>query len=428
MKKKDTSFVRLSPKVSASSKTGNVFEITSYKSSRTDPYTKIVAGQEIVPWGKDNIQPHHDRQLIAYNDIKQPIINMKVALLCGKRLFFYRDVITEDGKKEMQLVDDPELEEWLKEEEIENLFKETIQDLEEFGNSFAEFILSRDKSIITSVESMNLVDCRLTPAINRQDSETLAVGDWLKEKGGRTLTKNEIALIPLLPIRKSAKQLGKHFKTALHVKDHISGFPYYNNPCWFGTKDITEVANIIPKFHLQGLKNGYMMRYHIQIPESYFAKYGTEEEKQAEMSRIQEELDTVISGAENAHKAFYSFTKMLGGNTEEWKITKIETDLKDESYLKLHEVASKTHARGHNIHPVLTGIETSGSLSSGSEILNLLNFFIAYVAPGPRKLAMRPIELFKDYNFPDKKDIKIGVEDTVLTTIDKNPTGRENAA
>lgn len=418
-------FVQLSPTASASTSTGNIFEYTDRKNSRTDPYTKRVGGIEIVPWGKDNLQPYHDRQLLADNDIKLSIIEKKVNLLTGSRMVLYTETTDENGKYVKNFVKDPQLEDWIEEWNLENFFEETLLDTEEFGQSFAEIILSRNGRKVTSLESMNLVDCRLTPALNRRDSETLAVADWLKDKG-RLLSADEIEMIPLLNCRRPQNDIGKYFKSALHIKKHISGQPYYNQQIWSGTKSWTEVANVIPKFHLQGLKNGYMLRYHIKIPVSYFSKFGTEEKIEAEKTRLQEQLDKVLSGEDNAHKSFMSFITRLGTNTEEWKIEKIETDLKDESYLKLHENASKVHARGHGIHPVLAGIETSGALSSGSEILNLLNFFTKYVAPSPRRLALSPINLVKNYNFPNKRDIKIGIQDSEFTTTDKNPTGTQN--
>ena len=416
-------FEKVGPNVSVSSSSGNVFEFYNTKSSRTDPYVKRVGGIKIVPWGKDNLQPYHDRQLLADNDIKESIIKLKTSLLAGKRLMLYREVI-EDGKQNIEVVQDNELSDWIEEWGIESFFEETLLDLEEFGNSFAEIVLTRNAKKAASLMSMNLVDARLTPVVNRYDSEELIVADWLKDKK-LSLSSDELEKIPLLNNRRPMMDIGKYFKSALHIKNNVSGQPYYNTQIWSGTKNWTEVANIIPRFHLQGLKNGYMLRYHVKIPYSYFADCGTEEEKQKKMTEVQQTLDNVVSGADNAHKAFYSFLKTIGAATEEWKIEKIETDLKDESYLALHEAASKVHARGHNIHPVLAGIETSGSLSSGSEILNLLNYFIAYIAPRPRRLALTPINLVKNYNFPEKRNIKIGVEDTVLTTIDQNPTGTQ---
>ncbi len=204
----------------------------------------------------------------------------------------------------------------------------------------------------------------------------------------------------------------------------MSGQPFYSLTEWNGTKVWTKSTNIIPEFHLKALENGYLIRYHVQIPLSYLDQF-PQAEQEEEKNRIQRELDAVLSGAENAHKSFYSFINDKIPNAIGWKIEKIDTDLKDESYLKLFETASKVHARGHGINPILAGIEDSGSLSSGSEILNLINYHIAYKTPRMRKLCLRPLVMWKNYNFPDKKKIKIGVEDVVLTTQDKNKSGVE---
>ncbi len=413
------------PDVFISTSTGNLYDFTSKNSSRTDPKTSQYGGIEIVPWGKDNLQPYHDRQLLAENDIKQSIIDQLVNINSGQGFFFYEDKV-ENGKEIKHIITDPELEDWIEEWALEEFFSETLEDLEEFENTFVEFILSRDAKKVASMQSMNLVDCRLTPVKNKQfNPSILAVADWLDK---HHLSANNIEQVQLLNRRSPASELGRYYKSALHLKHSKSGQPYYNVPKWHGTKDWTENANIIPKFHLQGLKGGYMLRYHIKIPVSYFAKAGTEDEREKLKTDIQERLDEVLSGAENAQKAFFSYIEGIGQSSTEWKIEKIETDLKDESYLKLHDHASKVHARGHGLNPILAGIETSGSLSSGSEILNLINLHVAYKTPRRRRLAMQPINLVKNFNFPEKKNIKIGVRDKELTTLDKNPKGTENVA
>jgi hypothetical protein len=96
--------------------------------------------------------------------------------------------------------------------------------------------------------------------------------------------------------------------------------------------------------------------------------------------------------------------------------------------LKLHDTASRVHARGHNIDPALAGIQTEGRLSAGSEIRNLLNYHISYKTPRPRRLAMEPFVLAKNFNFPNKKNIKIGIGDIELTTLDENKSGTQNIA
>lgn len=377
---------------------------------------------KIVKWGLKNRQPYEYTNLVKDNDIKPALISTLVDLGAGTNLSLYKTELI-DGKKEIKLVEDSEITAWLEDFMAYEFVRETIRDLETYGNSWAQFTKTGDEKTMV-VDSLNAVDCRLGESTKKRfDSERVYVADWLNPK----IKKEDIKGLPLLPIRRPASELGKTDVAAMHIKQILSGYPYYTPADWHGTQDWCDVANVIPKFHKAGLKNGYMMRYHIKIPATFFAQYGTKEKQEEKKKEIREMFDQMLSAEDNAHKTFFSYTEIVAGTPMEWKIEKVETDLKDDSYIKLHELASKVHARGHNLHPVLAGIGTSGELSSGSEILNLLNFHIAYKTPGVRSLALKPLMLAKNYTFPNKKDIHIGVQDVVLTTTDKNPKGREAA-
>ena len=420
-----SSIKEISPSAFASMETGTVYTFDDRVYSRSEPNTKKYGGKEVIKWGSDNLLPHFNRKILAENDIKQNLIETDVNIAAGQYLYLYTRKI-EDGKEIIEPVDDNELEEWLEAFRVHEQLTETITDLKEMGNSWFEFILNRGRNKVVSGMSQDAVDCRLRKnpkGSTRKDADTLLLADWKNSK----LKGEDIQSVPLLDIRNP--QLGNELKVALHIKEIVSGFPYYNLVKWHGTKDWTEVANTVPKFHKKGLKDGYMLRYHIKIPMSYIEALVTDDKKAAEVKKdVMDEIESVLKGSENAHKAFTSFINdklQMGGNNmfSEFKIEKIETDLKDDSYLKLHSHASMVHARGQGIDPALGGFEAEGRLSAGSEIKNKLNFHIAYKTPRIRRLALRPFNLIKDFNFPEKKNIKIGIGDMDFTTLDESPSG-----
>ena len=258
--------VEVSPSVFASMETGNVYQFEDGYYSRTKPATLKKGKHEIIKWGSDNKLPYLNRRILAENDIKQNLIDTDVNIAAGQYLYLYTEKI-EGNQRIITPVGDPELEDWMDEWHIHDLFTETLQDLKEMGNSWVEFVLSRDRTKVTSMISQDAVDCRLgkiTRGSGRRDSDKLLMADWKNE----SFLDNPIQEVDLLDIRNP--KLGQSVKSAFHVKKIISGMPYYSLVEWYGTKDWTEIANIVPKFHKQGLKNGYMLRYHIKIPMSYF--------------------------------------------------------------------------------------------------------------------------------------------------------------
>jgi hypothetical protein len=425
--------VKLSTDVWASTQSGNVYEYAASGNSRTDPAHESKAGTKIVKWGIDNLLPYHLRQLLADNDIKQQLINTDVDLACGKGLILVKEIDPDqDGKKEIQFVKDQAIDDWMEAWDLESKFREVMLDLKEFGNSWFEFIFSRDRSRVNSCKSLDAVDCRIRkPEKTNWKIDTLVVADWKYP----ALKKEDMTEVPL--IKSDWSDFGQQTKQAVHLKKQFSGQPFYSLVEWFGSRIWSEISGLIAKFHLAGLKGGFSLRYHIKIPLSYLEDRvaalkndgKTETAAVAEIKRsIQNELDAVLGGADNAQKSFMSWVNDHMPSPTGWEISKIDTDLKDDSYIKLSDAADKKHARGHNIHPVLAGIETTGSMSSGSEITNLLNYHTAYKTPGWRKLALKPFNKMLQINFPEqyRSGIRIGVEDVQITTLDKNPTGTQN--
>lgn len=369
---------------------------------------------DIIKWGSNNRLPYENLNLITGNDIKPALIENKTNFIIGKGLIYGYDRV-EDGKHYFEAAQDDKIDEWLERNNIQEELFGLSDDLEIHGNAFVDCILSADG---TKLMIARKLDATMSRIGIEQDSnlESLVYADWLEKE-----RPDYSEVIPLY----SPFLLPLPTRFVMHLRSIQSGQHYYALPVWNGTRDWSGIANIIPRFHEAGLKNGYFIRYHVKIPETYFDKFPAEQrEKKKEELRVQ--MDAFLSGTDNAHKTFYSFLKKLPDGTvvEDWEIKKIDVDLKDDSYLKLHDHSSKVHARGHNIHPILAGVETSGALSSGSEIMNLVNFHVQYKVHKARTLLLKPIKLAQRINKWHPKII-FKFQDVTLTTTDKNPKGQE---
>lgn len=369
----------------------------------------------VAPWGVNNLLPYDHIKLIYENPDKPTLIKNKVNLSCGRGVLLYRHNLDEAEKENRMYIFEHPIYERLNALGYTKVMRETATDLEQFANSWMEIVLNNEKTKVSSVTSLDATDCRLEMVKERSNQRVL-LADWKKGKNAKSLQK-----IPLFdPLNPT-----KHKKFAIHIKELQSGQPYYSLVEWNGSKVWTEVANNIPKFHRSGLKNGYNIKYHIKIPSSYLDQFPDEEQRNKKKKEVQTMLDDFLGGPDNAQKTFFSFVTNVGGNPVEWKIDTVGNELNDEAYLKLDEHASKAAARGHNIHPVLAGIYTTGSLGSGSEILNLANFHIAYKTNDIRQLILDPLYIIGKIEGWDPK-IKFTIKDVQFTTTDKNPTGQQN--
>lgn len=402
------------------------FEADAGKDPKTDFGTsKSFKDFELVKWGKKNNLPNEHVRIIYANENKPQIISNRIALTIGKGVFAYR-IQLENGKESILPVQDqPEIQEFL---DVANPFtlesyndfaEQVLHDDEAFANPFCSVILNREGTKAVSVKSLDATTCRIGK--HKTTGElALLIADWANTQ--KEVKEEDVKILPFFdPLEPT-----KYYEFALQLNQKISGQPFYSIVPWNGTKAWAEISALIPKFHLAGLKNGSYIRYHIKIPASYLLKY-PEDQRNDIRYEIQKDMDNLLAGAENGHKTFTSYIEDIGGNATEWQIETIEGELKDDSYLKLDDHADKKQSRGHDMHPILSNIEIQGKLSSGSEILNLLNYHTAYKTQRQRERVLFPLKVIALINnWP--KDIKFGFKDVEFTTTDKNPTGTQNAA
>jgi hypothetical protein len=214
-------------------------------------------------------------------------------------------------------------------------------------------------------------------------------------------------------------------------------------PSWYGSKSWIKLANIIPLFHLSNLKNGYTIRYHIEFPRGYFLKLKpgqllasmTDEDRtkalddaKARKLKFLKDFNDTLKGTNNAGRAVhstYSIDKMKGVALPGIKINPIQTDLKDEALLKLFDKSNEAVISAAGILPSLSGISTSGKLSSGSDIRNALAFYLSSKTPEQRRIMYAPWVYALRRNGLIDRDVRMGSLDELIVTTDKNKSGKE---
>jgi hypothetical protein len=366
-------------------------------------------------WGADNLLPNTMIKLIYENDLKPQLINKRVNFNCGNGVIQYTEseIDSTTGRKLKKYIEDPTIKAWLDFNEYNDLNRSVSLDLESFGNCFLEFVLTNGGQVYSVMKhDASHVRCELINQATGRVENFFINPDWRGLRPGWTETVPSFD--PANPT--------KYKKFILHIKQCISGYPYYSPALWIGSQDATEVANTVWKFHKSGLKNGYAIRWHIQIPESYFAQFGPDV-KNVEKAKddVRQSMNQWLAGADNAGKAFVSFLRTINGsNLEEWKITPINADLKDTAFNALFDQTTIVNSRSHGIHPILGGIQLSGRLGSGSEIWTLYHAHIAVETPAPRALLNKPLKLISKMNGWDPQ-IKFGIDDIDLGSLATAP-------
>jgi hypothetical protein len=375
-----------------------------------------VDGNDFAKWGKDNLLPQRMLRLVSENHLKPQLLVTERDFLLGSRISLFTRII-ENKKVILEPVQNPEIEDWMEEVEAHKYIRRAAYNFAYFANVFTHIGLSNRRK----VELLECFDCTDIRARKRKKGVGRVEAfylhpDWENYRPGEAQTI--AAYDPKDPYRFSA--------FIYHGKDEMPGQTYYDTKAWWGTRRWTEVSNQIPVFHMSGLKNGYNIKYHIQIPANYFDDFEDPEEAEEELI---DDLNDFLSGIENPDKALISkysldqFNKEIAG----WKIEPIDNKNSGEAYLNLDKQANTAHASGHGIDPSLAGIDTGSKLGgSGSEKRISYQLHIALRTPQPRQILLEPFNKVIKKIMGWDRNLFFGFEDIEITTLEDNPTGQQS--
>lgn len=404
--------------------------------------TDIEGNHEIAYWGANNNLPIVRERLVMDNNIVPELMRAKRDIMLGAGTMLYKERFEADSKgQSVRIVDEcaipTQVQDWLDANDSEDFLEMAAKELVLQANFFPAF---RHKAGGECIE-LDLIESAYIRAERLRQAEKkgrfripnwFICGDWLN--GGK---KPEVETITNFD--KSKKFQAKYVR---RFGDKMFGGPYYYSPAYWGSRNWIQLANTIPIFHISNLKNGYVLRYHIKFPKDYFIHSHkslnalTEAERKKVMKNattkretFMRKLNKILAGEKNAGRTLYTTYDVQRNLSEKYPgviVEPIEVNLKDEALLKLFDKSNEANISAQGILPSISGVQTSGKLSSGSDIRNALAFYIA------AKTRVLRRNLYAPLNFIGKKNkwftgelegCRFGVRDILIATTDKEKTG-----
>lgn len=387
---------------------------------------------KVVFWGAQNCEPDERELLISNNNIVPQLLATKRNIILGGGLMAYREVY-ENGMMRREEVEKPESwKDFLEEFEVEDEYVATqAKNIVVHANIYTEFGKNKGGDWST----FKAHECRVVRA-ETQNSKGFIPRFHVSHQWGKITSQQHMQEngkhIQRIPNYVKGKEQNR-FMT--HGADKMIGGPYYYYPTWQGAWNWIRLANCIPEFHLANMKNGFNIRFIIYVPEDYFLRSLSEQDRKDTKNlvknikkakqKFKDKINTFLAGLENAGRALIitkHMYKHLQQEMPEVRIEPLKYDMKDEAMLKLFESSNTATTSATGTPPALASIATGAKMTSGSEIRNLYNFYQLSQAPYFRNIILKDLRMaLKMYR---EQGIHIGFRNIELTTTDKNPTGK----
>ncbi len=381
-------------------------------------------------WGSDDSRPQNILEAVEKNVVASSGLEWLRDAFYGNGLVTYKKELKE-GKEILHRADFDEFEQFKDENFFDEALEALITDLMFFNMPVPEFYLGRG-NFSKKIVKIKSLDASFTR--------------WGKmEPGRRTIQKlfysaqfpdaksHEIDFSPVWDIRNPFK----HKKFVYRSMYVGPGRIYYPKCAWHSIIDSGWIdhSNNIPQVKQALLKNAMSIKYHIRIPKTYWTdkyknwdKLTAEDQKKLRQEEMHK-MNDFLTGKNNVMKTFfshYAVDKRTGKEVPGWEIIKIDNSIPDGTLTVDQAEANAMILFALNLDPTLKGAglpNNKQSAGSGSDKREAKEIFISNLGLRRRRFLSWLYFLKKFNEWP--REMEFGFKDTVLTTLDKNPTGTE---
>lgn len=399
----------------------------------------------IASWGKNNDYPQQVLKEVKKNGALSSGLRFLRKAHYGNGLVLFKNEVSENGKKEPKIVPASELTDinaFFRKSQMNRFWKETIADLEWFSIAFPEYILSNNFQTINRVKRQKTAWCRFE-MMNEENG--LVEHVYISEKFGKGSSVDAesefVEKIPLIDSYWSADEVREYCKANKITKFIRPVFyplideAYYPESEWHAVlkSGWLDVANSVPALKKALFTNQMTIKNLIEIDEQYYVNVYAEEwvkmtvdQRKKIRTELVDSINAGLVGNEKAGKSIQSmmYTNGQGQQVSAIKITVIDDKLKDGSYLPEAEAANSEGLFSLGVDPTLIGAGIPGGklgAGSGSDKREAFTILSALYKTN-RETTLEIFEFIQEYNKWDET-ITAGFENTILTTLDKNPTG-----
>jgi hypothetical protein len=388
-----------------------------------------------VLWGAGDNFPKEIIQLIRKSTVGRSALHLLTKVLYGQRLFTYLEQFDEaTGEVTIKKVFVQEWQDILNRSNFNKVRIGLLQDYAFFGWCVPELIFNGNKEKVWSINYHKVSHCRLAPIDEKSGCIPFVYvsGNFPAAKVSECLELPVIDDLQFPSQVDSIKSNLKDFKYAFPIRWPDPLNDYYPVVYWDSARASgwLDIATSIPAYKKALFKNQMSLKYDIQIPMEYFAlRYenwkSLSDDKQNELiDELYDEILECLTGAENAQKALMSFysTGKDGKPVGQWVVKTIDDKMRNDAYLPDAAAANNEILFSMLVNPATSGQGNTGGNGSGgannggSNIRESLEVMRSMLKVD-RDIIYSFFDFIKLCNGLDP-NLKLGVEDTALATLD----------
>ncbi len=335
----------------------------------------------IARWGANNLFPQEVLADLRENTILLPGLEWKARALYGGGLMYGSLVYDDNGVETFKPLKMPQVEAFIQRNQLHKWAQGTALDIVTFYSAFPELILSKDRSLITTITRQKAPHCRWSS----QNPATGAVewcylnANWQRWAGENDpYTIKVPAIVPSFDLLESLRNDPRGHKFIYPLSYPSLDETFYPLATWNVARlsRWLKVAQSIPEFKQALFENQITLKYLIEVSTWWWKwKYGEEwdtkpvEERQKLMNEELERFENFMVGTQSAGNSLmvtFHSDPLNGKEYAGWKITPIDNKIKDGIYVEDSQEASLHLYSALDIDPTLRGITPGKSMGGGS--------------------------------------------------------------
>lgn len=409
--------------------------------TKTDQDFFNLTGIKMLSWNSNNDFPQWADKIITSTSVLNSGLKFIRNFTLGQGVYACRVTgYDADGNEILEAYPNPAVQQILNSRKIRNYMENAGRDYFKYGVAGVQLIPNVDGSQIVGLNVLNAYFWRLSERDTNGMEKIVVSGKFPETPSSDQFQVFDVLLeydpdldLDIRKFEGKTKQ-----STVMMIRDSWSNRDTYSEPIWLSAylAGWIDIAKSVPLYLQKVYKNQATLKWHIQIPYSFWEKkfpaseFTDQKEREAAIELYMDDIENNLLGGENAEKPLFTHYEMDNGQiTEQWIITDLHGKSGETDKLVTSAAANSEILFALMINPNVLGAGMPGGTYAGNQGgSNIREAFLVNIANAwvDRQNLLDPIQTMLRYN--GYTDVELRYRNTILTTLDKGSGTQKNLA